>query len=414
MEWKLLNKKKGMNMGLIKQENRALILQVLKNNAPISRMDIAKIVQLTPAAITILVNEMIAEKIIIETGEVEEIDKRAGRKKIIVDINYNFRYVLGINIESEVINIGIMNLKGEVVAEDSFTNAEENTTPQEFLKIIANRCINLFWKENILKENILGIGVGIIGLVDKNTGISKRAYGLWKHKVLIKDILELELGIPVVVDNNVRALAIAEMDSGLEQGVSDLLFVKYGPGIGAAMVIGKEIYYGGNNKAGEIGHTVGLVNGELCKCGKRGCLETIASYDAIIKNVKKIFSKEQTPKLYSKCNSNANNITMEKVFEALISGDDEIKSIVCQAITHLTLAISNAISLYDPQRVVLYGEAFENSEFLKNVKKMLREVVLVDDFDNFIKVSKVNNKKNYIGGATLAIREYFFVVGGAI
>jgi len=409
-----LNKKKGMNMGLIKQENRALILQVLKNNGPISRMDIAKIVQLTPAAITILVNEMIQENIIIETGEAEEIDKRAGRKKIMININYNFRYVLGINIEAEVINIGIMNLNGEVVSEDSFSNMEKSLTPEELLRIIANKCINLFWKENILKETILGVGVGIIGLVDKNTGVSKRAYGLWKNKVSIKEILERELDIPVVVDNNVRALAIAEMDSGLEQGVSDLLFVKYGPGIGAAMVIGKEIYYGGNNKAGEIGHTVGVVNGELCRCGKKGCLETIASYSAIVKNAKKIFSEDQTPELYYTCNSNVNNINIEKIFGALLLGDNGIKDIVCQAIIHLALAISNAISLYDPQSVVLYGEAFENSEFLKNIKTMLRDVVLVDDFENFINVSKVNNKKNYIGGATLAIREFFFMVGGAI
>lgn len=401
-------------MGLIKQENRMLILQVLKNNAGMSRRDIAKMVQLTPAAITILVNEMIEENIIIETGQFEEVDKRAGRKKIIIDINYNFRYVLGINIEAEVINIGIMNLRGDVVADDSWPIEEKDSTPEELLKVVANKCINLFWKENILKETILGVGIGIIGLVDKKNGISKRAYGLWKEKVRIKDILEKELGIPVVVDNNVRALAIAEMDNGLENGVNDLLFVKYGPGIGSAMVIGKEIYYGGNNKAGEIGHTVGTVDGELCRCGKRGCLETIASYGAIVRNVKKVFSKEKTPKLYAACNSNIATINIEKIFEAIALGDKEIKDIVNQAIFHLALSISNAISLYDPQRVVLHGEAFGNNKFLKEIKDILRNMVLVDDFENFIKVSKLNNKKIYIGGGTLAIRERFFMVGGII
>lgn len=409
-----MGKEKGINMGLIKQENRTSILKVLKNNGMISRKDIAMIVELTPAAITILVNEMIGEGIVKETGELEEDDKRPGRKKILIDINYNYKYVLGINIEVEYINIGIANIKGEIIAETNWPTMDKEMKPEELLNMIADRCVNLFWKEGILKESILGVGVGIIGLVDKNSGISKHAYGLWKNIISVKEILEKALGLPVVVDNNVRALAVAEMDYKSEQDISDMLFVKHGPGIGSAMIVGKEIYYGANNKAGEIGHTIGNIDGELCKCGKRGCLEMIASKQAILKNTKAIFSQEKTPFLYLECDGSLDKISVEKIFEVAFSGDEEVRKIIRQAAVYMALAICNAVTLCDPQRVILYGEAFKYKQFLKEFKDIIKEMVLVENLEEFISISKLNDKKNYIGGVALAIREFFFNVGGTL
>lgn len=402
-------------MALIKQENRASILKALKKNGMMSRKDIANIVQLTPAAVTILVNEMIKEGIINEAGELEEDDKRAGRKKILIDINYNYKYVLGINIEAEYINIGIANINGDIIADTSWpTSMGLEMKPDEFLGMIADKCVNLFWKENVLKESILGVGVGIVGLVDKNSGISKHAYGLWKQSVLVKVILENILGLPVVVDNNVRALAVAEMDYKSEQNISDMLFVKYGPGIGSTMIVEKNIYYGANNKAGEIGHTIGNLNGELCKCGKRGCLETVASKQAILKKVKNIFSKEKTPLLYLGCEGSLDNISLNKVFEIAFSGGKEEKRIVREVAENMAVAISNAVSLYDPQQVVLYGETFEYKQFLDEFRCVIKDMVLVDKIEEFITVSKLNYKENYIGGIALAIREFFFDVGGIV
>lgn len=402
-------------MGLIKQENRASILNVLKTNGMISRKDIASIVRLTPAAVTILVNEMIEDGIIKEAGELEEDDKRAGRKKIMIDINYNYKYVLGISIDAEYINIGITNLNGDTITEANWpANMDDKMKPEEFLDIIANKCVNLFWKESILKENILGVGVGIVGLVDKNTGISKHAYGLWRSSVRVKDILEKALELPVVVDNNVRALAIAEMDYKSEQDISDMLFVKHGPGVGSAMIVGKEIYYGANNKAGEIGHSIGKINGELCRCGKRGCLETVASKRAIVKNAKHIFLQEKTPLLYSKCDGDSEKISMEKIFEVAFSGDEELRNVIRRVAVYMALGISNAVSLYDPQKVILYGEAFKVEEFFYEFKHIIKDMLLVENLDEFIEISKLDYKKNYIGGVALAIREFFYKAGGTL
>lgn len=402
-------------MGLVKQENRSSILNVLKTKGMMSRKDIASIINLTPAAVTILVNEMIENGVIKEVGELEEEDKRAGRKKIMIDINYDYKYVLGISIDAEYINIGIIKINGEIISELSWeTNVNDKIDPEEFLNIIANKCVKLFWEKNLNKENILGAGVGIVGLVDKNTGISNHAYGLWKSKVRVKEILEKALDLPVVVDNNVRSLAIAEMDYKAEEDIHDMLFVKHGPGVGSAMIVGKEIYYGANNKAGEIGHTIGKINGHLCRCGKKGCLESIISKHAILKSINCIFSETNTPKLYSLCDGNIHTISLEKILESSFSGDEEVRKIVKRVAVYMALGISNAVSLYDSQKVILYGEIFKFEKFFKEFKYIIKDMLLTENVDEFINISKLDYKKNYIGGATLAIREFFYKTGGAL
>lgn len=406
-------KKKGINLGGIKVSNRSAILKVLKDNGAMSRKDIAELLNLTPAAVTILTSEMKDEDILLEVGELEEEDKRAGRKKILIDINYDYRYVIGINIEWDYINLGIANTKGETIISKSLVT-DKTLFPSELLKNIANECVAMLWKADILKQKILGVGVGILGYVDKQNGVSKHAYGLWNQEVPIKEILEKELGLEVVVDNNVRALALGEIDYGSGNDINNMLFVKYGPGIGTAVVINKEIYYGASNKSGELGHSIMNINGKSCKCGKKGCLETIASQDAIIRTVKSIFSKEKTPILYEKCHGNVSKIDINRLSESAVSGEEKVVEIIRIASRYMALAIVNAAGIIDPEKVVLYGKFFESEVFYNEFIKYIKEVMNTENLEGKILLSKLNNRENYIGGGALAIREFLFNTGGTI
>lgn len=397
-------------MGGIKQKNRISILNLIRGYGAMPRKDIAKQVELTPASVTIIVNKMIDEGVIKEMGELEESDKRAGRRKILIDINYDIKYVIGISIESEICSIGVANIKGTVINSTSIRINKE-LEPEETLLGIANQCISLLWKENIAKENVLGIGVGIIGPVDAKEGLSKHAYGLWKEEVNVKIILEKQLNINVVVDNNVRTLAIAEMDHEKLQNISDMLFIKYGPGIGSAIVIDREIYSGTHNIAAEIGHTIVESNGETCKCGKVGCLETVASAESINKKLVKKFSKEKTPILYKLCKEDIVNLSTNNVIKSSEQGEEEVIEIVTKAATYMALGISNAITIIDPQKLVLYGEMFKNKIFMDTFKEELNKNLTGCDLKNIISFSALNNSPIYIGGIALAIREFFFRTG---
>ncbi|MBU3160991.1 ROK family transcriptional regulator [Clostridium frigoris] len=402
--------RKGINMGGIKQKNRVSILNLIRGYGAMPRTDIAKQVELTPASVTIIVNKMIDEGVIKEMGELEENDKRAGRKKILIDINYDIKFVIGISIESEICSIGVANIKGTVINSTSMCITKE-LEAEETLQIIANQCISLLWKENVAKENILGVGVGIIGPVNSKEGVSKHAYGLWKKEVNVKKILEKQLNINVVVDNNVRTLAIAEMDHEKLQNISNMLFIKGGPGIGSAIVIDREIYSGTHNTAAEIGHTIVEINGETCKCGKVGCLETVASPEAINRKIRGIFSRERAPILYRLCAGDITNLSTNNIMKSSQQGDEEVIKIITKAAIYMALGISNALTIIDPQKLVLYGEMFMNEIFMETLKEELNKNLTDCDLRNIISYSALNDRPIYVGGIALAIREFFFRTG---
>ena len=402
---------RGRNLTSLKIGNRAQILNVLKNTGPISRVDISKKLHLTPAAITIIVNEMLKEGIVVEAGPLEEKDKRSGRKKVLLDISRVYKNIIGINIESDIVNICVSNTKGEVLVYKRI-NTDKSLSPKDFLKYISNVCMNLLWNKNILKENIIGVGVGMVGPVEKSKGVSIHAYGLWKNEVPVKEILEEYLGLRVVVDNNVRTLALGEIDYHSEEEMSNVLFLKYGPGIGASVIINNELYTGSGYSAGEIGHTIVECRGDICRCGRRGCLETTSSYSAIIKDTKIIFGKEITPELYKLCGEDSINLNIAYILEAANLGDILVEDILKNAIFKLSIAISNAAKLYDPKTVIIYGEAFNNPLFISNLKTFMSELMVEKNVEDFMFLSKLNYKSNYIGAVALALREFFYNTGG--
>jgi predicted NBD/HSP70 family sugar kinase len=403
----------GKNMATVKLQNRQSILNILKNFGAISRADIAMKLSLTPAAITIIVNEMVKEGIIKEVGQLEEKDKRSGRKKVLIDINYDCKYVIGINIEPDYINIGVSNIKCDTRIFKRFPTGEVKV-PEEFLENIASYCMNMLWKENILKEDILGVGVGIIGHVEDEQGVSKQAFGLWNKSVPIKKILEGYLGIPVVVGNNVRTLAIGEMDYSTKENIGNMLFIKYGPGIGAALINNNELYNGSNNSPGEIGHAIADYNGKKCSCGRQGCLETLVSQKALIEALSPAFSKETTPILYELASGDMENLSLRLIAKAAETGGEFERELFSKALYYTAIVIGNAVSLCDPHKVVLYGEVFKYNFVINKLKEHLSSLFVDINWDSRIDLSVLNNKSNFIGALALALREFFYKTGAAI
>lgn len=397
-------------MSTVKYQNRSLILNMLKNHGAISRVDIAQTLHLTPAAITILVNEMAKEGLVVETGPMEE-DKRSGRKKILIDINYNFKFVIGINIETDFVNIGIANIKGEAVAQERFPT-DKGASPLDFLHAVSLKCMQLLWKENIHKDKVLGVGVGIIGKVDRSNGISKHAYSLWSEEVNVKELLQEILGLNVIVDNNVRALALGELDYHSREEATNILFIKYGPGIGSAITINNEIFYGTSSGAGEIGHTIVDINGEDCKCKRKGCLETIASEKAMAKKIVAEFDSAKTPIIYDICNGSLENLNTENVYAAYEAGEPYIAGLINNAIEYMALAVANTVIIYDPSEVILYGRIFKHQTIVNEFCRVLESMLSRGELKDFIKLSRLNHKSSYAGAIALALREFFYSKGG--
>ena len=155
----------GINLGNVKISNRSAILKLLNDYGAMSRKDIAIELGLTPATVTLICTELLSAGVLCEKGEVEE-EKRAGRRKVLIDINYQYRYVLTISIEAEVTCIAISDLKGHSL--DVVRMKTDGTQdPNKFLKTVADESKALMWEQGITKDAVLGIGISVPGTVNR-------------------------------------------------------------------------------------------------------------------------------------------------------------------------------------------------------------------------------------------------------
>ncbi len=356
-------KYQGINLENVKLSNRASILLLLNNNGAMSRKDIAETVGLTAASVTLICSELLEEGVIVELGEAEE-EKRAGRKKILVDINPEYRNVLCIAVETDTTYIAVTDIKGKILSNCTIPT-DKNMEPETFFKNVTDECQKIFWKNDIVREKVLGAAVTIPGNVDRKKGISLNTYNIWTDPIPVAELVQKELGIPVVVENNLKAYAQTEIYFGLGRSVNNLFVLKWGPGVGASIIIDGKIYQGSNKMAAEIGHMTAVKHGRVCNCKRNGCLETYVSTSAIRAEVKSELGKE----------------TLD-IKDLDIIKDPKIKKIIDEKLDMLAHNLRNSISILDPHHVVLVGYMFEIPGCVENFIKAYKEYdpLVKDDF----------------------------------
>ena len=246
--------------------NRALVLQTLFSVGQQSRADVARSTGLTRVTVSDLVTELMAEGLLVETGQRE--GARPGKPAILLDIDRKSFQVIGLDLsDSAVFRGGVLDLGGTIVqrAELELTGS----TGQSALDHVVALTTRLLL---LVSAPLLGIGVGSPGVVNRD-GIVVSAPNLEWTNVPLRTVLSDRFGVAVVVANDANAALLAEHSFGAAAG--DLMLVRIGRGVGAGLLIGGSPVSGSRYAAGEIGHVVvGTDGGERCGCGKHGCLET--------------------------------------------------------------------------------------------------------------------------------------------
>ena len=410
-------KKTGISLENVKINNKSAILDVLNKKGAMSRKDIANELGLTPAAVTMLCAELMERNILLEKGEMQE-EKRVGRRKVSIDINYDYRCIAAVSIEVLTTYITIVNLKGKMI-DQKIIDTESSIEPERFLEKIAGECKVLLWENEKKPSDVLGIGVCIPGIVNRKEGASVNAYGIWNNVVPVRELMVRFMNCPVVVENNIKSFAEGELLYGMGKTGADLLFVKWGPGVGSAIVIGNQVYEGFDNKAAEIGHYILETGEKRCKCGRRGCLETEVSITAITDKIKQIYSKESTPQLYAMTKGEIDSVTGQFFFKWMHSiTDDEasnldraVEEVIYECIDVLARVVTNVITILAPNNTILFGCMLENNNFRKQFVKLCKKYDERYD-ETYISKSVLSNKISYIGPSTLIAREEFFLPGG--
>ncbi len=249
-----------------RSHNRALVLQTLFTAGNQSRADVARSTGLTRVTVSELVTELMAEGLLVETGQRER--ARPGKPAILLDIARSSFQIIAIDLSDHAVFRGaVLDLGGSILLRMELSLA--GSTGQVALDHVSALIESLVTQ---VSAPLLGIGVGCPGIVDLD-GVVLSAPNLEWTGVPLQVWLSERFGVPVVVANDANAAALAEHGFGGTTG--DFMLVRIGRGVGSGLLLGDSPVYGSRFAAGEIGHVVvGTDGGELCRCGKRGCLET--------------------------------------------------------------------------------------------------------------------------------------------
>jgi glucokinase-like ROK family protein len=256
--------------------------------------------------------------------------------------------MVSLNLGHEQFCGGIVNMRGEIKSQVCLPVSGRNgNRALDLVYEILDRIIEMDWKP------MIGIGVGTPGLVNTREGIVVNAVNLDWQNLPLAQLLKDRYHLPVQIMNDSQAAAIGEYIYGGGYTTDEnMVVINVRQGIGAGIVINGRLFQGDGGGAGEIGHLVVQEDGLLCRCGKHGCLETVASARGVVNQAKRLAN------LYplSKLAKDSASITLESVQSAFLTGDALAQKVVCDAGHYLGATIASLISTLNIQKFILTGD----------------------------------------------------------
>lgn len=272
-------------------------------------------------------------------------------------------YRIGVDLGGTNIAVGVCDEKLKIIGRGKM----KTNTPRPANEIFADieKAVQIAVADAGISFNeILSVGVGTPGSVNKINGNIEFANNLDFNNVPAKEMLEALIGKPVFLDNDANCAALGEAVAGVGKGVSSFVAITLGTGVGSGIIIDGKIVGGVNFAAGEMGHMVISVNGEQCNCGRRGCWERYASATALIAQTKDAMRLDQESSMWQSVNNNIDQVSGRTSFDAMRNGDETAKRVVSQYIYYVSTGIINIINALQPEIICVGGGIGHEGEAL--------------------------------------------------
>ncbi len=384
-----LKKVKVARSNTIRDINRQVVLNYIRENGVISRADIAKLTELQRSTISQIVDDLIKNEFVEEIGAGAS---TGGRKPTMLRLQKGKQAVIGVDITPTTTTIATSDLGGNILEQQSFqTDPDVNKTFSEIVKGLKK-----------INNKALQVGVSLPGLVNDIQGrVIFVPFFEWKNWNLKED-LEQETGLSVVIDNDANAISLAELWFGRKEvrNVKNFLTVLVAEGIGTGMIIDGQIYRGHNGVAGEFGHmvVVGTDSVVECSCGSRKCWEALASDTATI--ARYLIATNQT-----------NPITIDDFIELVKAKNINALKIAKETLFYLGVGIANIVVGLSPETVVVSGKIAQLMTLLaedvphffeRNIRQNLPVIQIM--------ASTLGNNPTLMGAISLALSKKFDAV----
>jgi glucokinase-like ROK family protein len=329
------------NQQIVKKNNKALVLQLIIEKEPISRADIAQVSGLHKATVSSLVNELLEEELIFESGPGES---SGGRRPVILHFNKVAGYAIGIDIGVNYVLCVLTDLKGNILIEK---NQLVNRTPYPtILSTVQSMVQSLISEMPGSRYGVIGIGVGVPGIVNKEGSVLLAPNLGWSN-IQLKIDLEKLFQVPVIIENEANAGAFGEQQFGAGQDYQNIIYISAGIGIGVGIILNKELYQGKNGFSGEMGHMIIDIDGKPCSCGSRGCWEAYASEHALLEM------------------AGENADTLESLINLADNSDEAAKDLFRKIGSYLGYGINNIINTFNPDQVIVGNRLALTKEWIE-------------------------------------------------
>jgi predicted NBD/HSP70 family sugar kinase len=326
----------------LRQMNRLRVIEMLYRHPRCSRTDLARWTGLSRATVSALVEELGQAGVVEEHDALDPTGPRpTGRPPVALSLVPGAAFAVGLDFGHQHIRVAICDLSGELVADD-WSAAEVDHAPTESLDLAHELVRASLLSAGIEHDRLLGVGMGLAAPINKATG-EIAADGIlpgW-HGIRPGAEMQARLGVPVELENDANVGALGEKVFGAARGVDDLIYVRVSAGIGAGLILGGRPYRGFGGVAGEIGHVLADTAGPICRCGNRGCLETVASPVAVAALLQR---------------STGTPVSVARLLELVEADDRGARRAVGDAGEAVGRALSMLVNILNPELIVVGGD----------------------------------------------------------
>jgi len=344
------------NREITKAINQFNILNTIRKSGLISRVEIAEITGQSRAAVTNFTAHLINEGMILEK-QTESSGSR-GRRRVMLALNPSAAYVVGVKLSAFKISFAVTNMQADIITSLTIPVRIEKRSAEFVADLMEDGIRHCVSEAKLKPDMISGIGIGIPGFVDSGKGITYWSPLYRQGNTLLRDLIQGRLNIPTYIENDANTVTLAEQWFGEGTGLDNFLVVTVEHGVGIGIVVNGQMYRGERGIGAEFGHMVIQPGGELCRCGKKGCVEAyVADYKILEAGVKAAEDGLWT------C-VDTSSLTIEELTGFARNGEPALVDIFRKSGEMLGLGISGLVQIFNPKKILIAGEGVRAGSLL--------------------------------------------------
>jgi predicted NBD/HSP70 family sugar kinase len=380
------------SLSSLREFNRLRIVDFLRTNGTASRAELARRTGLSRSTISTLVADLQRRGLVVERAGQFAGEGQPGRPAALLELDPTAAAAVGIDFDHDKVRVAVSDLSRSVLAEASAPHDVDHDA-QGALDLAAELTAKVLGEAGLKKDRLLGVGVALAGPIDHDKGALHPSDVLpgWADVDAAKE-LESRLDTLAYVDNDANLGALAEVTLGAGRNARFAAYVSISSGIGAGIIVDGRPYHGHRGTAGEIGHVVVDPQGPICRCGNRGCLETLASGPALLKLVQE---------------SRGDELSVREMIELARDGDAGCRRAIADAGQVVGRVVAGLVNLFSPEMVVVGGDLGEAGDLLLDpLREAVRRNALPAAAEDLkVVAGELGERANLLGALALVLMQ---------